>query len=61
MATSITNSFITQYERDVHDVFQREGSVLKPTVRFKSDVVGSSYTDLGSNTIQENNSWNEET
>ena len=44
MATSITNSFITQYERDVHDVFQREGSVLKPTVRFKSDVVGSVAT-----------------
>ena len=44
MATSITNSFITQYERDVHDVFQREGSVLKPSVRFKSDVVGSVAT-----------------
>ena len=44
MSTTINNAFITQYERDVHDVFQRDGSVLKPTVRFKSDVVGSVAT-----------------
>ena len=44
MSTSINNAFITQYERDVHDVFQRDGSVLKPTVRYKSDVVGSVAT-----------------
>ncbi len=44
MSTSINNAFITQYERDVHEVFQRNGSVLKPTVRFKSDVVGSVAT-----------------
>ena len=44
MSTSINTAFITQYERDVHDVFQRDGSVLKPTVRFKSDVVGSVAT-----------------
>lgn len=44
MSTSITNSFVRQYERDVHDVFQREGSVLKPTVRFVDGVVGSSTT-----------------
>jgi hypothetical protein len=44
MSTTINNAFITQYERDVHDVFQRNGSVLKPTVRFKSDVVGSVAT-----------------
>jgi|TARA_R100001530_G_scaffold125990_1_gene94685 hypothetical protein len=44
MSTSINNAFITQYERDVHDVFQRQGSVLKPSVRFKSDVVGSVAT-----------------
>ena len=42
MSTSITASFITQYERDVHDVFQRQGSVLKPTVRFRTGVKGSS-------------------
>ena len=44
MSTSINTAFITQYERDVHDVFQRDGSVLKPTVRYKSDVVGSVAT-----------------
>ena len=44
MSTSINSAFITQYERDVHDVFQRDGSVLKPTVRFKSDVIGSVAT-----------------
>ena len=42
MSTSITAAFITQYERDVHDVFQRQGSVLKPTVRFRTGVKGSS-------------------
>ncbi len=41
MSTSITAAFITQYERDVHDVFQRQGSILKPTVRFKDGVNGS--------------------
>ena len=42
MSTSITAAFITQYERDVHDIFQRQGSVLKPTVRFRTGVKGSS-------------------
>jgi len=42
MSTSITAAFITQYERDVHDVFQRHGSILKPTVRFRTGVNGSS-------------------
>jgi len=44
MSTSINNAFITQYERDVHDVFQRHGSILKPSVRYKTDVVGSVAT-----------------
>lgn len=44
MSTSVSNSFIRQYERDVHDIFQLEGSVLKPGVRFKTDVVGTSTT-----------------
>ena len=44
MSTSINNAFITQYERDVHDIFQRNGSILKPSVRFKSDVNGSVAT-----------------
>ena len=44
MSTSIDNSFIRQYERDVHDVYQMEGSVLKPGVRMKTNVVGESTT-----------------
>lgn len=44
MSTSIDNAFIRQFERDVHEVFQREGSHLKDTVRFKPDVVGRSTT-----------------
>jgi|TARA_R110000803_G_scaffold145723_1_gene211507 hypothetical protein len=44
MSTSINSAFITQYERDVHDVFQRHGSQLKPTVRYKTDVNGSVAT-----------------
>ena len=42
MATSITTAFITQYERDVHHVFQRQGGFLRPSVRMKTGVVGSS-------------------
>jgi hypothetical protein len=42
MSTSITTAFITDYEARVHDVFQREGSQLLPTVRHKRNVVGSS-------------------
>ena len=41
MATSITTAFITQYERDVHHIFQREGGFLRGSVRMKTDVVGS--------------------
>ncbi len=44
MSTSIPNSFIKQYESDVHHVFQREGGYLRNTVRFKTGVIGSSTT-----------------
>lgn len=44
MSTSITEAFITQYEKEVHLVYQREGAKLKDTVRYKGDVVGSSTT-----------------
>ena len=44
MSTSIDQAFIRQYERMVHLVFQRTGSYLKDTVRFRPDVVGSSTT-----------------
>jgi hypothetical protein len=41
MATSITNSFVIDYSKDVHHVFQREGGMLLPTVYNKTGVVGS--------------------
>lgn len=44
MSTTIDQSFVRQYERDVHDVFQMEGSVLKPTIRFKPNIKGKSTT-----------------
>lgn len=44
MSTSIDQAFIRQYERDVHDVFQRMGSRMRETVRHSSDVVGTSTT-----------------
>lgn len=44
MATSITAAFVKQYEAQVHLVFQRNGSYLKDTIRFRPDVVGSTVT-----------------
>ena len=44
MSTTIDAAFIRNYEREVHLVFQREGSYLRNTVRFRPNVVGSSTT-----------------
>ena len=44
MSTTVSTAFTRQYERDVHDEFQTEGSMLKPTVRFEPGVIGSSHT-----------------
>ena len=44
MSTSIDQAFIRQYETQVHLVFQRTGSYLKDTVRFRPNVMGSSTT-----------------
>lgn len=41
MATSIDQAFIKQFEREVHEAFQRQGSKLRNTVRTISDVNGS--------------------
>jgi len=41
MSTSITTSFITDYEADVHLIFQRFGTMILNAVRWKRDVVGS--------------------
>lgn len=44
MSTTIDESFVRAYEREVHDVFQRMGSFIRPTVRTKTSVVGKSTT-----------------
>lgn len=44
MSTSITSSFVRQYEAEVHHLFQRQGGYLRPTVRTKDNVVGTSTT-----------------
>lgn len=44
MSTSIDQAFIKQYEAKVHLVFQRTGSYLKNTVRFRPNVLGSTVT-----------------
>lgn len=52
MSTSVSNSFVKQYERDVHHEFQTMGGILRPAVRMKTGVVGSSTTfqKIGSGT-----------
>lgn len=44
MATSITESFVRQYESEVHHLFQRQGGYLRSAVRTKDNVVGTSTT-----------------
>lgn len=52
MSTSITAAFIADYSADVHQVFQREGSMLRPSVYTKDNVVGSTayFEKLGTGT-----------
>lgn len=42
MAQQVTNLFEVEYQADVKHIYQRMGSYLKPTVRTKNNVVGSS-------------------
>lgn len=44
MATQITSSFVAQYESEVHHLFQRQGGYLRPAVRTKDGVKGSTTT-----------------
>ncbi|MGI9493087.1 MAG: phage capsid protein [Geminicoccaceae bacterium] len=44
MATDVSDAFVKQFEREAHLVYQRMGSKLRSTVRFKGDVEGSSTT-----------------
>ena len=42
MSTSVTQAFIKQFEREVHEAYQRMGSKLRSTGRSKGNVVGAS-------------------
>ncbi|HYD99950.1 MAG TPA: phage capsid protein [Alphaproteobacteria bacterium] len=44
MSTSLPNAFVKQFEREVHEAYQRMGSKLRQTVRTKNDVEGASTT-----------------
>lgn len=42
MSTTIDKAFVKQFEREVHEAYQRMGSKLRNTVRSKSSVQGAS-------------------
>jgi hypothetical protein len=42
MSASIDQAFVKQYEAEVQEAYQRQGSKLRPTVRSKTDVRGAS-------------------
>ena len=42
MSSSIDQAFIKQYQAEVQEAYQRQGSKLRPTVRSKGDVRGAS-------------------
>src|SRR3546814_16340195 len=44
LSTSIDLSFVKQFEREVHEAYQRQGSLLRATVRSKNNVKGASTT-----------------
>ena len=44
MSTTIDQAFIKQFEREVHEAYQRQGSKLRNTVRTITDVNGASTT-----------------
>ncbi len=44
MSSTVAQSFVKQYEDDIHDAFQRRGSFLLHTVRHKDKVKGASTT-----------------
>ena len=54
MSTSIDQAFVKQFEREVHEAYQRQGSKLRATVRVKNGVVGSStvFQKVGSATAK---------
>jgi len=54
MSTSIDQAFIKQFEREVHEAYQRQGSKLRNTVRNANDVIGAStvFQKIGTGNAQ---------
>lgn len=44
MSTSIDNAFVKQFEREVHEAYQRQGAKLRNTIRNVNNVTGASAT-----------------
>lgn len=44
MSTSVDQGFVKQYEKEVHEAYQRMGSKLRNTIRNKGNVKGASTT-----------------
>ena len=44
MSTTIDQAFIKQFEREVHEAYQRQGSKLRNTIRTVNSVTGASTT-----------------
>lgn len=44
MSTTLSTAFVKQFEREVHEAYQRQGSKLRGAVRTVSNVKGSSTT-----------------
>ncbi len=42
MSGSIDQAFVTQFQAEVHEAYQRQGSKLRPAIRSKSNVKGAS-------------------
>ncbi len=42
MSGTIVDAFVKQFQAEVHEAYQRQGSKLRPTVRSKGGVVGAS-------------------
>ncbi len=44
MSTSIDQSFVDQFESEVHTAYQRKGSLIRGTVRTKTGIIGKQTT-----------------
>ncbi|MBE9607675.1 hypothetical protein IAI18_22615 [Acetobacteraceae bacterium H6797] len=42
MSATIDQAFVTQFQAEVHEAYQRQGSKLRPTVRAKTGIKGAS-------------------